>query len=276
MTQSLAEAVVVRPAARASAMLEFPQSRPIRDMQRVTALFRGLLQDGGHVIQFVGQSANREIRIDTSELKLCVAAADTTLAVHLERPDLEDGRLARCVELLLARLVRATCQVLRPSGIRWLDRDRSLPIDIWLSAFCPVKPRRVRITRRTGSTMRPARAGVRVWPDRPEDTVDRHSIALQQSRQDATAQRFEDWHPAATPRAENRFPAEPLPYRLSAWALTGVTTALCPPAGASLAILNVAKRANLRLNLHALTLTVVILALQQSGAVAELIRATGL
>ena len=119
-----------------------------------------------------------------------------------------------------------------------------------------------------------------VWPNRPQDIAAERGVAARtghEARRIAAKRRYEAWRPAAqAPEPENRFEPEPLPCRLSSWTLTGVTAVLCPPAGASLAVLNIAKRANLRLNLHALTLTLVILSLHLLGALAGILRSVGL
>lgn len=96
------------------------------------------------------------------------------------------------------------------------------------------------------------------------------------SPRDSNAARYARWQPAPQPApAANRVGPEPLLHRLSSWTLTGTVAALCPPAGASMAVLTLARRADLRLNLHALTLTLVILSLHQSGALTSAMRALG-
>jgi hypothetical protein len=261
---------MTRAETRVTASLDFPQSRPIRDMQRVTALFCGLMRDYGQTIRFTGQSAAGQTRIDTSDYTLRLSVSDGVLSMQLDATGDEPARRPEC---LLARLVRAASAVLRPSAIRWREGSPTLDIATWLSAFRPVQPRRVRPQPRHGTAGRTGPVGVAIWPDRPCDLPQPRRVA---TTRDGTAERFAHWRPMSDPAsATNRVDPETLLHRLSSWALAGTTAVLYPPAGVSMAVMTLGRRADLRLNLHALTLTLVILSLHQSGALATTIRALG-
>lgn len=239
-------------------------------MQRVTALFCGLLRDAGQKIRFTGQSAAGQTRIDTTDYTLRLSMADGALALQLDASVEDSDQKPGTV---LARLIRAASAVLRPSAIRWRDGARLLDIATWLSAFRPVQPRRVPPTGQAVTARRPDTVGVAIWPDRPCDLPPaRRRAALP----DSMTTRFARWHPTTSPApAANRVGPEPLPHRLSSWTLNGTIGLLCPPAGASMAVLNLTRRADLRLNLLAFALTLGILSLQQSGALAAGMRALG-
>jgi len=246
------------------------------DMRRVSSLLIGLLDGFGHRVERSCQSAAHGTRIETADFVLRAERDSTRIRLGLtaiSQPP--DGR-GRETAALLARIVRALCPAFEPQSIRWNDEDTAHSAKEWLCAFQAPPSRRAASTRRSGETVRRHGAGVAVWPDRPQDFVPEPRTTLEGSNGMPQPARYLAWSAHQTPPpADNRFAREPLPLRICSWTLTATAAALFPPAGASMAVLNITKRANLRLNLHVLTLTLVILSLHESGALAVPMRSLG-
>ncbi len=256
--------------------LEFSESHPVRDIQRVSALIAGALKGMGQTVELASHSAAKKSRIETSEYVFRLNIEGDMLKILLMPNGAEDRR-GHDTEVLLARLVRMICPVLEPSLIYWNDTCTPQRTAEWLATFKLLHTCGTSAPNGAAQERPEAGTPVLLWPNRPHDFGgERACGGATVSPPEPQRHRYETWNARGSSVApRNRFGPEPLACRAGSWTLTAVTAILFPPAGASMAVLNIGKGANLRLNLHVLTLTLIILSLQQSGALATTLRMLG-
>ncbi|THH38277.1 hypothetical protein E4Z66_01510 [Aliishimia ponticola] len=270
-----------------SAVLEMPSNGPVRDVLYLSHLFAGLMHGLGHPVTAIEKPGNLQITLKSEKFRLMLRSDEASLFMSIIALKANDPAASQDAEYLLARLIGAVNTVLHPVAIRWQNSEEPIDARSWVSRVVPIRPRRA--MRRAGKvTARPQEEFVQVYPNRPWDAPNRARFAaidgtvnvvpLHGETSAETAEKVALYQQLEMPQDDQTGTrkSEALPVRLCSWALTGVTAALMPPAGASLAVINLVKGSDVWLSVQALVLTVIILGLYQSGVLAQAFAALGL
>lgn len=285
------------------ATVELPKSSEIRDMDRLVGLFMWLLRDLDEVIRTHGQSDGAEAHIETLNYSLMLMMLRDNLVIRLSQSDRSEASEDAAQQMMMD-MMRAAIPVIRPKKIVWQDSETAMSVDEFLSASGKVAPKRphlrlvqqrrarpskeyrfeyhgtlpalqkdyvtspaARVTpRKVGNELARANSTAPKTP-RPPSAVDALPVIVSQEDVSIRDTRFDGLRGAGDVSADafNMFERESLPRRMTSWALTGVTAWTFLPAGAAMAVLNLTKGTNLRLNALAMTLSVSAVTLYASG-----------
>jgi len=182
-------------------------------------------------------------------------------------------------ELMLVVMLYRMVDIFATRSIEWLEPKTVLSLNEFLAAFTNVSPRRVR-----GNQQILQAADVPFAPvdDAAQGLEQRFDVLSSQMDQDiecdlidltdeetlALAYRF-------CPRPEDKDAITPEELaqndirRLATWGMTGMVAFLSAPVALSLAVVNLAKGEDFRLNTHVLSLTGLLVMLQSTGALAS-------
>jgi hypothetical protein len=242
-----------------------------------------------------------EVKASTSEGEgdLTLSTRDFTLSIRSDGASEGEGLMGRLMiaitgisaELhadtplvLLAEICRKAIMATEASQIVWLRKDVVFSAQQFLSAFGPVRPRRV--ARKAAQRPAPRRsASGRAHQEASqrlphiavtEERLDREFQELQTAHELSWTESFTDADEAALAQAirvdeHGRHDAEPdvpltRPTRITTWIMTAMIGLFSWPVAAGMATINLLRGEDFRLSAHALALTGSFATLDQIGA----------
>lgn len=266
-------------------------------MDRFCRIVTATLEDYGHQVERQSIQNPTQARIVTSQYMIKLALDDRRysgqpdeIAVTPGNPTgqprhrltilmapVSEGHEDRDIsELMMVVMLYRMVDICSTEQIEWMDPATVLTVDQFLSAFCNVAPHRVR-----HHPERLDNKGSRIAPT--DDTAPHGNGHLHRLSDDgltdadetlvdltdqevlALAFRTNDQqdHKSRNETAQNDI------RRLAAWGLTGMVAFLSAPVAASMAAVNLARGEDFRLNTQVLSLTGLLVVLQSSGTLAN-------
>lgn len=178
-------------------------------------------------------------------------------------------------ELMMVVMLYRMVDICATESIEWMDPGTVLTVDQFLSAFTNVSPHRVRGSRNTGHT-HPRFASVDDTVRDIDDHFDEHAKAAEQahllSDEEALARAFrENEDGAGEIGVSPEEKAQSDIRRLATWGLTGMVAVLSTPVAASMAAVNLARGEDFRLNTQVLSLTGLLVVLNSTGLLSQIV-----
>jgi len=266
---------------------------PDQALDRFTRIVTATLEDYGHPVE-------RQSILDTSNARVVAShyAVKLTLAgdpgaiyeLRMGNKSLQRLEISLCPvaagqddkdisELMLVVMLYRMVDMFATRSIEWLAPETKLSVEQFLGAFTNVSPRRVRgrqeIIEISDETFHSVDETAHDLAERydalsglstGEDTLDLIDLTDQETL--ALAYRFtpgvEDFD-AITPeeQAQNDI------RRLATWGMTGMVAFLSAPVALSMAVVNLVRGEDFRLNTNVLSLTGLLVMLQSTGALAS-------
>lgn len=269
-------------------------------MDRFCRIVAATLEDYGHQVERQSIQSPTQARIVTSQYMVKLSLDDRRYRTRANQIDATaadlDGRHRHRVEiamspvreghedrdiseLMMVVMLYRMVDICSTEQIEWMDPGTVLTVDQFLSAFSNVSPNRVR-RHRDSLDGKGSRFADPVTPH-PDDPLHCQSDPALHASVDDLVDLTEEEILALAFRADDRsdneggFSREEAAQndirRLAAWGLTGMVAFLSAPVAASMAAVNLARGEDFRLNTQVLSLTGLLVVLQSSGALANVV-----
>ncbi len=267
-------------------------------IKRFSRIVTGTMQDYGHLVERQSVLNAEEARVVTSQyiVKLSLELTPYTGRIVAHRhmsaqpskpmhrleisfmpiaPGVEDRDIT---ELMLVVMMYRMVDAYPVQQIEWMDPDTILSVEQFLGAFASVSPRRVQSRQQILGCksnrfipVEDMEDGLSEHADIIEaDTVILDDDLIRMSEEETLSlafrhDQFPDLIDPETPEEK----AESDIRRLAAWGMTGMLVFLSAPVAASMAVINLAKGEDFRLNTHVLALTGFVVSMSSSGLLAN-------